>query len=71
MTSSHESILSEIERLQERRVKMEYKERRLFELSKGNPPPETVIEYHRIIEVDAANIEELQKKLERFYPVVV
>ena len=48
---------------------MEYKERRLFQENKGDPPPETIAEYNRIIEVDTANMRELQRKLERFYPV--
>ena len=71
MSTTPSSILSEMERLQKSREKMEYKERRLFEESWGNPPPETIAEYHRIIEVDARNIQRLKEKLERFYPVVV
>jgi hypothetical protein len=62
-------MLSEIGRLQQALVKMEYKERRLFEETKGNPPSGTVLEYRRIMEVDAANMRKLRKELERFYPV--
>jgi DNA-directed RNA polymerase alpha subunit len=71
MAATPDSILSQIRKLKERREKMEYKERRIFEETEGDPPPATVIEYRRIIEVDNANLREFQRKLERFYPVPV
>ena len=71
MTSPQESILSEMERLRKSLIKIEYKSRRLFEEHKGDPPPGTIAEYNRIMEVDAANMRKLQRELERFYPVPV
>ena len=56
------SILSEMIRLEKSLIKMEYKMRRLFEESQGNPDQDTVIEYNRIMQVDYANLEILMKK---------
>ena len=63
--------MSEMERLRKSLIKIEYKSRRLFEEHKGDPPPGTIAEYNRIMEVDAANMRKLQRELERFYPVPV
>ena len=60
-----------MERIRKSLIKMEYKSRRLFEENKGDPPPGTIAEYNMIMEVDAKNLREFQRKLERFYPVTV
>ncbi|MCX6814415.1 MAG: hypothetical protein NTY20_02095 [Candidatus Aenigmarchaeota archaeon] len=65
--NSAESIQFEIDRIQKGLIKMEYKQRRLFEEHGGNPPPETVRTYDRIMEVDAANLQKLKKELEGGY----
>ena len=69
MTSPRESILHEMERLRKNQKKIEHKYRRLFEEHKGDPPPGTIAEYDRIMEVNTANMLKFQRKLERFYPV--
>ncbi|MEM7815551.1 MAG: hypothetical protein QXN71_00340 [Candidatus Aenigmatarchaeota archaeon] len=63
MGKSPESILFQIQRLQKSLIKMEYKTRRLFEEYEGNPPPETILAYKRIMEVDATNLERLKKEI--------
>ena len=60
-----------MERLRKGLIKMEYKSRRLFEEAQGNPPAGTIAEYDRIMQVDAANLEDLKRKLQRLYPVPV
>jgi hypothetical protein len=69
MSTTPSSILSEMKRLQKSLIKIEYKSRRLFQENKGDPPPGTIAEYNRIMEVDATNLQRLKKELERFYPV--
>ena len=71
MTSVRESILLEIGRLQQSINKIEYKSRRLFEESGGNPPPETILQYDMYITGDRTRLQELRKKLESLYPVPV
>jgi len=71
MTSPCESILHEMERLRKSQKKIEHKYRRLFEEYEGNPPPETIAGYDRIMEVDAANLQRLKERLERGYPADV
>jgi hypothetical protein len=60
-----------MKRLQESLIKMEYKSRRLFEESGGNPPPETILQYDMYMMGDKAKLQELREKFERFYPVPV
>jgi len=69
MSTTSSSILLEMERLRKSLIKMEYKSRRLFEENKGDPPSGTIAEYNTIMEVDAKNLREFKKELERFYPV--
>jgi hypothetical protein len=69
MSTTPSSILAEMERLQKSLIKIEYKSRRLFEESGGNPPPETILQYDMYMMRNGAKLQELRKELERFYPV--
>jgi hypothetical protein len=60
---SVEAINSQIEILEKRLKRMERKLRIYIEETGGNPDPGTVIEYNRIMEVDAINRDRLKKEL--------